>query len=416
MNNYTLVILVALFAEFTIQTAAGCLSLSSILRKPAECFADLIGSSRYGELQRYVLERTWLYIGSEALFLGSFLPFWFLGGFQWLDDGVRSWGLGWLWTGVLVVAALFLARAFVALPFAIISTFWTEARFGFNNTSPGTFLTDLLKVILVCIAVGGPLLIGVLTLFSKAGRYWWVYGWIAVAASFVLFQMAESYIILPVFNSFTPLADRQIREAIAAYAAKVDFPLGAVSVMNVSIRSNKSNAFLTGFGSGHRLVVADSLLCRHTIPEVLAVVAHEVGHYKLRHIPVRISIQILQLGLFFLLTAFFLTDKALSQAFYVNTPSAYLGLVFCSLLYAPVAFVSSIFVNWLARQQEYDADRFAVETTMRPNAMMEVLCKMAVDNLSQLAPHRLDVVLNYSHPPLTSRIRTLQALKTEPGE
>jgi STE24 endopeptidase len=156
-------------------------------------------------------------------------------------------------------------------------------------------------------------------------------------------------------------------------------------------------------------VLEDTLLNRHTVPELLAIVAHEVGHYKEKHIPLRVTMTVLQLGVFFLTMSFFLNAEGLFQAFYVDRQSVYLGIVFFALLYSPVAFAWSILLNWLARKQEYAADAFAADTTRQPGAMAEALRKLAVDNLSHLAPHRLDVVLNYSHPPLQNRVRALAA-------
>jgi STE24 endopeptidase len=180
--------------------------------------------------------------------------------------------------------------------------------------------------------------------------------------------------------------------------------------MDASTRSSKSNAFFTGFGSNHRLVLEDTLLDRHTEPELLAIVAHEVGHYKKRHIPVRTTIEVLHLGVFFLLMSLFVGAKALFQAFYVDRPSVYLGIVFFLLLYSPLAFLWSILLNWLARKQEYAADLFAAVTTGQPAALAEALRKLTVDNLSQVTPHPVDVFLNYSHPPPHDRIRALTAL------
>ena len=410
VNIYAKVILAALLSEFAIQLGASYLSLISLLRKPAESFKDLIDRDRYHQLQRYIRARTRLRTVSDSSYLAVLLLFWFNGGFRSLDKWIENRGFSPLWTGMLVIGAIAIGRALLALPFTAYFTFRTEAHFGFNKTTPKTFLGDLLKGTLLGIAIGGPLLAAILTLFSEAGRFSWLYAWILVAAVFVLLQIVAPHIILPLFNKFEPLKDQQLREAISCYTSSVDFQLAALYVMDASTRSSKSNAFFTGFGSNHRLVLEDTLLDRHTVPELVAIVAHEVGHYKERHIPLRVTLAVLQLGLFFLLMSFFLNAEGLFQAFYVDRPSVHLGIVFFTLLYSPVAFGWSILLNWLARKQEYAADLFAAETTRQPGALAEVLRKLAVDNLSQLAPHRVDVILNYSHPPLNDRIRTLAAL------
>ena len=410
MNIYAKVILIALLAEFALQLAARYLSLNSLLRRPPESFADVISSDRYRQLQDYVRARTQLRTVYDIFCLAVLLVFWFSGGFRWLDNWIVSWRFGPLWTGLLVLGAIALGWVLLALPFTAYSTFRIEAHFGFNKTTLHTFLVDLLKGAILAIVIGGPLLAAILTLLSDGVRHSWLYAWILVAALFVLVQMVAPSIILPLFNKFEPLTDQQIQKAIASYAAHVDFQLAALSVMDASTRSSKSNAFFTGLGSNHRLVLDDTILDRHTVPELVAIVAHEVGHYKKRHIPLRVMIEVVHVGVFFLLMSFFLNATELFHAFYVDRPSAYLGIVFFVLLYSPVAFGWSIVFNWLARKQEYAADRFAAETTGQPAALAKALRKLTVDNLSQLAPHNMDVVLNYSHPPLRDRIRALAAL------
>jgi STE24 endopeptidase len=410
MNIYATVVFIWFLSEFVIQLGASYLSLVSLMREPAQSFSDLMDIDRYHQLQRYIQARTWVRIGSDASYLAVLFLFWFSGGFQSLDNWIRSWGFGPLWTGSLVIGALALGRALVALPFLTYLTFRTEAQFGFNKTTWQTFLGDLLKGFFLAIAIGGPLLASMLKLLNEGWRYSWIYAWILVASVFVLLQVLGPHIILPLFNKFEPLKDQQLQQAIASYTASVDFPLAALSVIDASSRSTKSNAFLTGFGSNHRLVLQDTLLKRHTVPEIVAVVAHEVGHYKERHIPLRVTIDILQLGSFFLLMSFVLNTEGLFQAFYVSRSSAYLGIVFCTLLYSPLAFGWSILLNWIARKQEYAADAFAAKTTGQGRDLAEVLRKLAADNLSLLVPHGFDVILNYSHPSLRDRISALAVI------
>lgn len=413
MNIYAKVILISLFSEFVIQLIAGHLSLVSLLRKPAESFADLIDRDRYHQLQRYIRARTRLRAVSDGFNLAVLLLFWYNGGFRWLDRSIENWGFGSLVTGVFVIGTIAVGRALLALPFTAYLTFRIEAQFGFNNTTWQTFAGDLLKGALLAATIGAPLLAAVLTLLGMAGHYSWLYAWILVATVFVSLQVVAPHIILPLFNKFEPVKNEQLQQAISSYTASVDFPFAALCVMDASTRSSKSNAFFTGFGSNHRLVLQDTLLNRHTVPEMVAIVAHEVGHYKQRHIPLRVTVDILQLGSFFLLMSFFLNAEGLFRAFYVDKPSVHLGIMFFTLLYSPVAFAWSIVLNWMARKQEYAADAFAANTTRRPADLAEVLRKLAAANFSQLAPHRIDVVLNYSHPAVRDRIQALAGLSKE---
>ncbi|HEX4227244.1 MAG TPA: M48 family metallopeptidase [Bryobacteraceae bacterium] len=407
MNVFAFVIFFALLTEFAVQLLASYLSLRSLLRTPAPALGKLLDEDRFRQLQRYVGARTRFSIASDVFSLSVLLLFWFNGGFRWLNNWIGSWGLGPLWTGLLLLGAIALGRAFLALPFTAYFTFGIESKFGFNKTTPQTFFADLVKGALLAVVIGGPLAAAILTLLSQPGRYFWLYAWIFATVLLVLLQIVAPRIIMPLFNKFEPLKEQQLREAISSYAASVDFPLTAISVMDASRRSSKSNAFFTGFGSNHRLVLNDTLLGRHTTPEMVAIVAHEVGHFKKKHIPLRMLLGILQLGVFFLLMSFFLNSNGLAQAFYVDHPPVALRIVFFALLYSPVAFAWSIFLNWLARRQEYEADRFSAETTRQPEAMAEALRKLTADNLSQLSPHSIDVILNYSHPPLEDRIRAL---------
>lgn len=409
MNIYGKIILISLVAELVIQLVTAYLSLISLHRRSADYFADLIDRDRYNHLQRYIRSRSALSMASDTFYLAGLLLFWFSGGFQFLDSWVESWGLGPLWTGLFVLGAIALGRVLLALPFTVCFTFGIEARFGFNNTTVKTFVSDLTKGALLAIAIGGPVLAAVLALLAHAGRYSWLYAWLFVAIVLTLLQFIAPRVLLRIFNKFEPLTDEPLKDAIATYTSAVGFPLAALSVMDASTRSSKSNAFFTGFGSNHRLVLDDTLLNRHTVPELVAIVAHEVGHFKKKHIPVRMALEIVHVGVFFLLMSLFLNAEGLFRAFYVSRPSVYLGLVFFALLYSPIAFGWSVLLNWLARKQEYAADLYAAKTTRQPAAMAEALRKLTVDNLSQIAPHRLDVILNYSHPPLFDRIRALAA-------
>jgi STE24 endopeptidase len=407
MNIFATVILIALVSELAIQLVASYLSLRSLERTSAQELVKLLDANRFLQLQSYVRARTRLGIASEVCSLSILLLFWFDGGFRWLNRWIGNWGFGPLLTGLLLLGAIALGRSLLALPFTAYFTFGIESKFGFNKTTLRTFFGDLVKGVLLAVVIGGPLAAAILTLLSHPGRYFWLYAWIFATVVLALLQIVAPRFILPLFNRFEPLKEQQLRDAISAYAASVDFPLTAISVMDASKRSSKSNAFFTGFGSNHRLVLNDTLLERHTAPEMVAIVAHEVGHFKKKHIPLRIMLSILQLGVFFLLLSFFLNSDGLAHAFYVNHPPLALRIVFFALLYSPVAFVWSVFLNWLARRQEYEADRFSAETTRQPEAMAEALRKLTADNLSQLAPHPIDVFLNFTHPPLEDRIRAL---------
>jgi STE24 endopeptidase len=249
-----------------------------------------------------------------------------------------------------------------------------------------------------------------LAFFTYTGPDAWLYCWIATTLVTLALQLIAPTWIMPLFNQFTPLEPGALRDAIFAYAASVHFPVDEVFVMDGSKRSNKSNAFFTGFGKHKRIALFDTLIERHTIPELVAVLAHEVGHYQKRHIVKNLVLSIVHMGVMWFLLSVFLHHPGLFQAFEVEQPSVYAGLVFFGLLYAPAELMLSIGLQMVSRRHEYEADAYAVQTVETPAAMQQALRKLAVHNLSNLTPHPFYVFLHYSHPPMLQRLQALQRL------
>ena len=212
---------------------------------------------------------------------------------------------------------------------------------------------------------------------------------------------------MPLFNKFTPLEDGELRDSIFSYADKVKYSLKNIFVMDGSKRSSKSNAFFTGFGKNKRIALFDTLIEKHTVSELVAVLAHEIGHYKKKHILKGMIISILHLGVMFFLLSIFISNSQLAEAFYLSTPSVYAGLVFFGMLYSPIEMLLSIFMQMFSRKNEYEADRFAASTINNKEAMINALKKLSSDNLSNLTPHPFYVFLNYSHPTVLERIRRM---------
>jgi len=414
VNTYAVIILTALLAEYLLNVVSDLLTLRHLEPDlPAE-FADTFDEAEYERAQAYTRTRTRFGLVSSTFGLLVLLAFWFAGGFEWLDTIVRGWGLGPLVTGLLYVGLLVLGRSALSLPFSIYSTFVIEERFGFNETTPTTFVLDLAKSLALGIAIGGPLLAAILWFFRATGPYGWVYAWIAVTAVMLGLQFFAPRYLMPLFNDFEPLEEGDLRDAILSYADAVDFPVDEVYVMDGSRRSNKANAFFTGFGANRRIVLFDTLVEQLEVDELLSVVAHEMGHYKLNHIPQRIGLSVVQTGVLFLLLSVFLQVEGLFTAFYVDQPAVYTGLLFFGLLYSPVDLLLSLPLNAWSRRHEFQADRFAVDTTSRSEALVSGLKRLAETNLSNLTPHPLTVRLEYSHPPLRERIDAIRA--TSPPE
>lgn len=414
MNVYAFIILVALLAEFGLNVVSDVLNVRSLESDFPDEFADTYDEEEYERARRYTRTRTRFGLLSSVFGLAVLLLFWFLGGFEWLDTIVRDWGFGRIVTGLLYVGILVLGRSILTLPFSIYSTFVIEERFGFNETTPKTFVLDLIKSLGLAVVLGAPLLAALLWFLGATGPYGWVYAWLVVTAVMLLLQFFAPRYLMPLFNDFEPLEEGELRKSILSYADSVDFPVGEVYIMDGSRRSKKANAFFTGFGSNRRIVLFDTLVDKLSVDELLAIVAHEMGHYKLNHIPQRIGISVIHMGVLFLLLSVFLQVDGLFHAFYVDDPSVYTGLLFFGLLYSPADLLLSLPLNAWSRHHEFQADRFALETTAKGEKLIDGLKELAETNLSNLTPHPLTVLLDYSHPPLLQRIEAIR--KFQPSE
>ena len=257
---------------------------------------------------------------------------------------------------------------------------------------------------------GGALLAAILFFFERAGASAWLYCWIVTTVVILVVQFVAPTWIMPLFNKFSPLEDGDLREAILSYARSVAFPLQGIFVIDGSRRSTKANAFFTGFGRTKRIALFDTLLASQTTPEMLSIVAHEIGHYKKGHIPKRLLVSVAHMGILFGLLSFFLSQDSLYAAFGIEEPSIHAGLVFFGLLYIPIELVLSLALNAVSRRDEYAADRFAAETTKQPEVLASALKRLASEQLSHLTPHPFYVALHYSHPPILKRLEALRAV------
>jgi len=410
MNIYGQVILFTLLISFILDIITEILNLRALKDELPEEFTDVYDAEKYRKSQQYTRTRTQFGMISSVFSLIITLVFWFAGGFNWLDILIREFGYGEITTGLLYMGALLIARSLLSLPFSIYSTFVIEEKFGFNKTTPATFITDLLKGLVLGSIIGGVLLAGILAFFQYAGPQAWLYCWIATTLFTLVMQFIAPTWIMPLFNKFTPLEEGELRSKIMDYAKSVNYPLQNLFVMDGSKRSSKSNAFFTGFGKNKRIALFDTLIENHTTNELVAVLAHEIGHYKKRHILQSMIIGILHMGVTFYLLSIFLSHQGLFDAFYMDNMSVYAGLIFFGMLFSPIEMVLSIFMQIFSRKNEFEADRYAVETTGQPNDMINVLKKLTADNLGNLTPHPFYVFLNYSHPPTLERIRAIRAI------
>ena len=413
MNIYGVIILATLLASYLLDLITEIINLKALREELPEEFADVYDREKYRKSQAYTRERTRFGLLTSSFGLLVTLVFWFAGGFNYLDEIVRSWSLGPIWTGLLYIGILILARSAISLPFSIYSTFAIEERYGFNKTTPKTFILDLIKGTALGIVIGGAVLAGVLYFFEYSGPYAWLYCWIAVTLFSLVMQFIAPTWIMPLFNKFTPLEEGDLRSAIMDYARSVKYPLENLFVMDGSKRSSKSNAFFTGFGKHKRIALFDTLIENQTVPEIVAVLAHEIGHFKKKHILQSMVIGILHTGVMFYLLSIFLSHQGLFEAFYMENAAAtpiYAGLIFFGMLFSPIEMILSVFMQIFSRKNEFEADRYAAQTTGDPESMVSALKKLSAHNLSNLTPHPFYVFLNYSHPPVLERIRAIRVL------
>jgi STE24 endopeptidase len=409
MNIFAVIILVTLAIDFILNLVSDYLNLTSLDEGLPGEFQDVYDEQTYEKSQRYTKERTKFGILTSAFNLALLLVFWFVGGFQWLDEMVRNWQLGVIWTGLVYIGILIFAKQILSLPFSIYSTFVIEEKYGFNKTTPKTFVLDMVKGLGLSILLGGPLLAGILAFFTFIDQYAWLYAWGAVTVFTLFIQFIAPTWIMPIFNDFEPLDEESdLRQKIRDYADKVNFAMEGVYVMDGSKRSSKSNAFFTGFGKNKRIALYDTLINNHEEDELVAVLAHEIGHYKKKHIIKNMAISIAQTGIMFFLLSIFLNSEGLFDAFFMEQMSVYAGLIFFGMLYAPIDMIVSVFMQILSRRYEFEADAFA-SNTYQKEPMIAALKKLSKDNLSNLTPHPFYVFLNYSHPPVLERIKAIRA-------
>jgi STE24 endopeptidase len=406
-NAYFAVALVGVLVVQGVGTLGEVLNLRRLEPEVPLEFADVYDAETYAKSQKYTRVTTRFGFLSGGYDLVLLLAFWLGGGFGWLDDVLRGLGLGTLPTGLLFFMVLGVGKSVLDLPFGMYATFVLEGRFGFNRTTRRTFVLDLLKGALVSALLGLPLLAAFLAVFEYLGWYAWLVAWAVTAAATIVLQVIVPTFILPLFNKFMPLQEGELREAIFAYAERARFPLKAVCVVDASRRSTKGNAYLTGVGRSKRIALFDTLIDRHPVPELVAVLAHEIGHHKKRHILVGTVVGVMEMGVFLGLFALFLGQDGLFVAFGFSQVSVYAGVVALGVLLQLLQFVLSIGSAALSRRHERHADSFAAETTDGGAALAEGLARLSKDSLSNLTPHPFYVVLNYSHPPVLERVRRL---------
>ena len=369
--------------------------------------ADVYDTETYRKSQNYKKVNAKFSTLTSSLMLVITLLFFVLDGFAFVDQIARSISDNEIIVGLIFFGIIMLGSDILTTPFSYYKTFIIEERFGFNKSTPKLFLADKLKGWLMTIIVGGGLLALVIWFYQISGSLFWVYAWIVFAVFALVMNMFYAKLIVPLFNKQTPLEEGSLRNKIEQYAATVGFKLNNIFVIDGSKRSTKANAYFSGFGSEKRITLYDTLINDLEEDEIVAVLAHEVGHYKKNHIIVNLFASVILTGFTLWLLGIFISNSIFSEALGVAEPSFHIGLIAFGILYSPISGITGFLMSVLSRKFEYQADNFA-KNTYAGDPLISSLKKLSRNSLSNLTPHPLYVKLHYSHPTLLQRYRNLK--------
>ena len=370
--------------------------------------ADVYEAEEYKKSQNYKATNFRFGNITSAFSLVLTLAFFFLDGFEYVDNIARGFSENNILIALLFFGIIMIASDIITTPFAYYKTFVIEEKFGFNKTTHKTFILDKIKGWLMMIVIGGGLLALIVWFYELTGNQFWLYAWGLVTIFSVFMNMFYSRLIVPLFNKQTPLEEGDLRDKISEYAKSVGFKLSKIFVIDGSKRSTKANAYFSGFGNEKRITLYDTLINDLDEEEIVAVLAHEVGHYKKKHIIFNLIISVLLTGLTLFILSLFISNPLLSKALGVEIPSFHIGLIAFGLLYSPINVITGLIMNVLSRKFEYQADDYA-KTTYSGEPLITSLKKLSKNSLSNLTPHPAFVFMHYSHPTLLQRIENLRA-------
>ena len=376
---------------------------------PAE-LEGIYDAERYKKSQQYQKDNMKVSFYQSTLSLLLILAMLFFYGFAMVDQWVAGFTNNMIISALLFFGVLGFASDLIGTPFSWYDTFVIEEKYGFNKSTKKIFIMDKLKGWLITAIIGGGLLALIIWFYSMTQEYFWLYAWGAITVFMVFITMFYSNLIVPLFNKQTPLEEGELRDAIFDFCRKVGYKLDNVFVIDGSKRSTKSNAYFSGLGPKKRIVLFDTLVNDLTTDEIVAVLAHEIGHYKKKHTLTGMLLSVVQTGLTLYILSVFIHNQQLAEALGASEPKFHLGLIAFGILYSPISMILGLGMNMISRKNEYQADRYAGEH-YKPQALIEALKKLSIKNLSNLTPHRAYVFFHYSHPPLLKRINALKDVR-----
>ena len=361
----------------------------------------------YKKSQLYDKDNKKLSFWSSLFNLSVILVMILAGGFSLVDSAARGISINLVIVALLFFGMIGLASDLINIPFSWYDTFVIEKKYGFNTMTVRTFITDHLKSWFLALLVGAPVL-GLITWFYyKTGSLFWLYAWGLITLFTVFMNFFYSELIVPLFNKQTPLEKGSLREKIEQFASKTGFRLRNIYIIDGSKRSTKSNAYFSGFGTKKRIVLYDTLLKELSEEEIVAVLGHEIGHYRKHHVLVMMLSSFIMTGFMLFLFSLVVNNPMLSQALGAEDPGFHLGLIVFGILYSPLSLIIGLISNIISRRNEFTADRF-VKENYDPSHLASALKKLSVRNLSNMLPHPTYVFFHYSHPPLLERLEKLE--------
>lgn len=373
---------------------------------PSE-LSDVFDEDAYKKSQDYKAANYKFGIWSSLFSLLLTLSFLFFDGFEYVDTIARHYSENPIVIALLFFGIIMLASDIISTPFSYYKTFVIEERFGFNKTTKKLFIIDKIKGLIMMAIIGGGILALIVWFYQVTGTYFWLYTWGLITVFTVFMNMFYARLIVPLFNKQKPLEDGELRNKISDYANSVGFSLKKIFVIDGSKRSTKANAYFSGFGNEKRVTLYDTLINDLDDEEIVSVLAHEVGHYKRKHIIFNLFASILLTGLTLYILSVFISNPLLSYAIGVEIPSFHAGLIAFGLLYSPISEVTGLIMNYFSRKFEYQADDYA-KNTYKAGPLITSLKKLSKNSLSNLTPHKAYVFMHYSHPTLLQRIQNMR--------
>ncbi|TAL63039.1 MAG: M48 family peptidase, partial [Bacteroidetes bacterium] len=395
MNTLFIIIISIILLDFFFDKILDFLNLKTLspeLPKEAEGIYD---AEKYKKSQAYYKVNHNFSTLTSVISLAGMLVMLFLNGFAFVDSLVREYTQDTILMALFFLGILAFASDLLGMPFSLYKTFVIEEKFGFNKTSLKTFILDKLKGYVLAAIVGGGLFALIIWIYQSTGQYFWLLAWAVISFFTIFITMFYTTVLVPIFNKLTPLPEGELRTAIEEYCKKVGFKLNNLFVIDGSKRSSKANAYFSGLGAKKTIVLYDTLIEKHTTEELVAVLAHEVGHYKKKHTLTGTIQGVIQTGVMLFIMSLFLGNPELSKALGAGKGSFHLDIIVFGLLYSPLSEILGIISNILSRKHEFEADAYAKET-YNGNALGAALKKLSSDNLSNLKPHHAYVFVHYS--------------------